>query len=187
MGELVYSSLLSLTFSFTKVRIFDCSEVSRSLPLDDVLLRNLLPIQLEIFDHHDVPLAISSWSGAGVDGPGWLDGDSRMGLDTIAVDIARGWAGVDGPGWLGGDSRMGLDTIAVDVARGGAGVDGPGWLGRDSRMGLDTIAVDIARGGAGVDGPGWLSRDSRMGLDAIAVDVARGEAGMTTGVDIPEE
>ena len=58
---------------------------------------------------------------------------------------------VDGPGWLGGDSRMGLDTIAVDVARGGAGVDGPGWLGRDSRIGLDTIAVDVARGGAGVD------------------------------------
>ena len=58
---------------------------------------------------------------------------------------------MDGPGWLGRDSRMGLDTIAVDVARGGAGVDGPGWLGRDSRIGLDTIAVDVARGGAGVD------------------------------------
>ena len=122
LGVLVYISLLSLTFSFPGVRIFDCSEVSRSLPLDDVLLRNLLPIQLEIFDHHDVPLAISSWSGAGVDGPGWLG----MGLDTIAVDVARGGAGVDGPGWLGGDSRIGLDTIAVDVARGGAGVDGPG-------------------------------------------------------------
>ena len=46
---------------------------------------------------------------------------------------------------------MGLDTIAVDVARGGAGMDGPGWLGRDSRMGLDTIAVDVARGEAGVE------------------------------------
>ena len=159
LGELEYSSLLSLTFSFPGVRIFGRSGVSRSLPLEDVFLRNLLPIQLEIFDHHDVPLAISSWSGAGV----------------------------DGSGWLGRNSRMGLDTIAVDIARGGAGVDSPGWLGGDSRMGLDTIAVDIARDGAGVDGPGWLSRDSRMGLDAIAVDVARGGAGMTTGADIPEE
>ena len=100
------------------MRIFDRSKVPRFLPLEDVLLRNLLPNQLEIFDHHDVPLAISSWSGAGVDGPGWLDRDSRMGLDTIAVDVARGGAGVDGPGWLGRDFRMGLDTIAVDVARG---------------------------------------------------------------------
>ena len=49
---------------------------------------------------------------------------------------------------------MGLDTIAVDIARGGAGVDGPGWLGWDSRIGLDTIAVAVARGGAGMDGPG---------------------------------
>ena len=47
-----------------------------------------------------------------------------MGLDTIAVDVARGGAGVDGPGWLGGDSRMGLD---VDVARGGAGVTTGGY------------------------------------------------------------
>ena len=33
-----------------------------------------------------------------------------MELDTIAVDVARGGAGVDGPGWLGGDSRMRLDV-----------------------------------------------------------------------------
>ena len=58
---------------------------------------------------------------------------------------------MDGPGWLGRDSRMGLDTIAVDVARGGAGVDGPNWLDGDSRMGLDTFVVDVARGGAGVE------------------------------------
>ena len=96
--------------------IFDRSKVPRSLPLEDVVLRNL------VFDHHDVPLAISSWSGAGVDGPGWLGGDSRIGLDTIAVDVAGGGAEVDGPGLLGRDSRMGLDAIAVDIARGGAGM-----------------------------------------------------------------
>ena len=33
-----------------------------------------------------------------------------MGLDTIVVDVTRGGAGVDGLGWLGGDSRMGLDV-----------------------------------------------------------------------------
>ena len=48
-----------------------------------------------------------------------------MGLDTIAVDIARGGAGVDVPGWLGWDSRMGMDA---DVERGGAGVTINRWI-----------------------------------------------------------